>query len=157
MSIGRFGPVAAVYPDGSPAIAATFEVRDEDGNLATLYTSMTGSVVRPNPTAADGLGQIEFYAESGAYTITMTATNFDMTVVVYPPDVTGAVDSDYVHTQATPAGSWNITHNLGKFPSVVLALSSAPDEAVTTDVHYTNENSLIVEWPSPESGKAYLN
>lgn len=153
--IGHFGPIALVYPDGSPAIAADYKVLNDDGTTAALFTSQSGSTAKPNPTEADGLGQIEFYAETGAYEIVMLDTNHTMTVVVYPTEVGSS--SEYVHTQAVAAGSWNITHNLGKFPSVVLVLNSAPDESVVTDVHYTSEDTLIVEWPSPESGKAYLN
>jgi hypothetical protein len=63
----------------------------------------------------------------------------------------------FVHQQSAPAASWPITHGLGKFPSVVLVLDSDPTEAVYTDVQYTDENNLTVVWPSPESGKAYLN
>lgn len=153
--IGHFGPVSLVYPDASPAISADYKVLNEDGTLAALFTSQSGATAKPNPGEADGLGQVEFFAETGAYEIVMLDTNYTMTVVVYPPEVGGS--SEYVHTQAAAAATWNITHNLGKYPSVVLALTSAPDESVVTDVHYTSEDSLIVEWPSPESGKAYLN
>lgn len=74
-----------------------------------------------------------------------------------PPGPPGPSGGVYVHTQAAPAASWPITHNLSKFPSVVLVLDSAPDEPVYTDVHYTSESALVVEWPSPEAGKAYCN
>lgn len=62
----------------------------------------------------------------------------------------------YVHDQTSPSAQWVINHNTGRIPSVVAMPDSLPGESVLTDVLYSDENTLIIEWPSPESGKAFL-
>ena len=61
----------------------------------------------------------------------------------------------YVHTQAVPAASWSITHNLGKYPSVSI-VDSANSEVIGEVVYNTN-NQLTVSFSAAFSGKAYLN
>ena len=60
----------------------------------------------------------------------------------------------YQHVQSTPAAEWTVAHNLGRYPSMVLRLASAPGEPVHTDITYVDENTALVTWPSPESGWA---
>lgn len=153
MVAGRFGPVAAVYPDGSPAIAVPFKVLTTDGSLAALYTTAAGTVARPNPTAADGLGQIDFYAAPGAYDVVMLDTNYTMRVVVYPPDTGTAVELGEVKTQAAAAATWTFSHGLGRIPGVSLYLMDG--EEVETDVD-ASDTQVIATWPSPVAGKMVL-
>ena len=62
-----------------------------------------------------------------------------------------------MHVQTTPAASWVIPHQLGTYPDVVLLPdSSGPGERVYTDVVYLDGDTLTVDWPSAESGRAYL-
>lgn len=68
----------------------------------------------------------------------------------------GASGNTFVHVQSTPAATWTITHNLGTKPAVVLELASDPDALVFTDLTYPDLNTVVVEWPTAESGKAYL-
>ena len=74
-----------------------------------------------------------------------------------PAGPTGPVGTDlhYTHTQSIAAATWNVTHNLGKFPSV-----SIVDSAGTTwisDVNYLNVNSLTITFAAAFGGYAYMN
>ena len=64
-------------------------------------------------------------------------------------------DANFVFTQGTPSATWNITHNLGKFPSV--SVVDTADQLMYGDTEYINENSLTITFSAPFSGKAYLN
>ena len=64
-------------------------------------------------------------------------------------------DANFVFTQGIPSATWNITHNLNKFPSVTVVDSSK--QIVIGDVTYTNVNSLVITFSAPFSGEAYLN
>ena len=64
-------------------------------------------------------------------------------------------DANFVFTQGIPSATWNITHNLNKFPSVTVVDSSK--QIVIGDVTYTNTNSLVITFSAPFSGEAYLN
>ena len=69
--------------------------------------------------------------------------------------VTPGGDVVYVHTQYLPLAVWEITHNLGKYPAVVVL-----DSALTmfeTDVDYISLNQLIITFPGPMAGTATLN
>ena len=64
-------------------------------------------------------------------------------------------DANFVFTQGIPSATWNITHNLGKFPSV--SVVDTADQLMYGDTEYINENSLTITFSAPFSGKAYLN
>jgi len=60
-----------------------------------------------------------------------------------------------VYTQSTPATSWAIIHNLGKFPSVDVVDSGGT--ILIPDVIYVDGNNITVNFVNATSGKAYLN
>lgn len=60
------------------------------------------------------------------------------------------------HRVSVAASTWTWVHNLSTRPDVLLFIDSDPGEAVYTDVSYPDENTVVVEWPSPESGWIYL-
>lgn len=67
----------------------------------------------------------------------------------------GAGDLTYVFNQIVPSATWNINHNLSKFPSVTVVDSA--DSVVFGDVTHIDNNNLTVTFNSAFSGKAYLN
>ena len=73
---------------------------------------------------------------------------------VYPAATSGD-DLNFIYTQNTPATTWNITHSLGKFPSVSVVDSA--NTQVYGNVDYIDNNSLTLTFSSAFSGKAYLN
>ena len=70
--------------------------------------------------------------------------------------VGGGGDANYVHTQGSPSATWNIQHNLGKKPSVVVV--SSLDNIVHGDIQYVDNNNVTITFESGAfSGKAYFN
>ena len=67
----------------------------------------------------------------------------------------GAGDAHFVYTQSTPEAIWEITHNLGKKPSVTVVDSG--DSVVVGEVEYINLNSVRLTFAGAFSGKAYFN
>lgn len=64
-------------------------------------------------------------------------------------------DSHFEFTQGVPSTTWDITHNLSKFPSITVV-----DTANTTVVgsyEYITKDRVILSFSSPFAGKAYLN
>jgi len=61
----------------------------------------------------------------------------------------------YVFTQGTPATTWNIQHNLGKFPSVSVVNNN--NTIMYGNTTYTDNNNLTINFSAGFSGKAYLN
>lgn len=64
-------------------------------------------------------------------------------------------DKTYTHTQLSPASSWIITHNLGKYPSVCITDSAG--NIVFGDVKHESNNKVILSFTVAFSGKAFLN
>lgn len=67
----------------------------------------------------------------------------------------GAGDTNYVHQQSNPSLSWSISHNLGKFPNLMV---KEPDGSIVEgDVTHSSNNLLIITFSSPTAGTAYLS
>ena len=75
-------------------------------------------------------------------------------IVVRTGVVPGGNTRRYVHAQASPNTTWNITHALGGKPTVTIVDSS--DTHVIGDVTYNSESSITVSFTAAFSGNAYL-
>lgn len=64
-------------------------------------------------------------------------------------------DKTFVFVQDTPANPWIINHNLNKFPSTTMVLSTG--QVGIADVVYIDQNNLTITFSGDESGKAYMN
>ena len=67
----------------------------------------------------------------------------------------GAVDARVVYQQMTPSAQWDIAHDLGKYPSVMVVDSAG--SLVIGNVRYLDENSVRLTFAAPFAGAAYLN
>jgi len=61
----------------------------------------------------------------------------------------------FVFTQNATATTWNIQHNLGKFPSITVIDSG--NTVVTGEYTYIDNNNVQLNFSAAFSGKAYLN
>jgi len=76
--------------------------------------------------------------------------------------VTGSINvpgedevESYVHTQNSPSAVWTISHDLSKYPSVVLV--DTEDNVIYGEVNYESNNTIIITLSAAISGKAFLN
>lgn len=63
--------------------------------------------------------------------------------------------STFIYEQAVASDTWEITHNLGKKPSVTVVDSA--DNIITAEVEYIDNNNIVVRMNGATTGKAYLN
>ena len=61
----------------------------------------------------------------------------------------------FIFNQGQPAKTWNIQHNLGKFPSITVI--DTADTVVTGEYTYTDNNNVTLTFSAGFAGKAYLN
>ncbi len=102
-------------------------------------------------------------SENNFYDITLThvasngnlATGKYYSLISWPYNAGETNDKHYTHNQGTASATWNVTHNLGKFPSVTVVLSTG--QKGFGDVTYANDNNLTITFAGAESGKAYTN
>ncbi|WP_101773532.1 hypothetical protein [Peptostreptococcus faecalis] len=64
-------------------------------------------------------------------------------------------DKGFIFVQKKTTPIWEVTHNLGKYPSVVITDNGG--NTVYGDISYISENKLIISFSIGFSGKAYLN
>lgn len=81
-------------------------------------------------------------------------------IAVYPgfinPNIDPNVgDKNFVYTQSVAASTWNVQHDLDKFPSV--SIVNDDNTQVFGSVEYVDNNNLIITFTAPFSGKAYMN
>lgn len=70
-----------------------------------------------------------------------------------PQGPPGAPGAGFTHTQASPAATWIVTHNLGLQPGVSVQVGG---EQVIADVIYSSLNVVTIVFASPQSGFARL-
>jgi hypothetical protein len=66
-----------------------------------------------------------------------------------------AVDKNFVFPQDVASATWTVQHNLDKFPSCTMVLSTG--QQGFGDVTFIDENNLTITFASAETGKAYIN
>lgn len=64
-------------------------------------------------------------------------------------------DKNFVFTQSAASSTWSVQHNLNKFPSCTMVLSTG--QQGYGDVTFIDENNLTITFAGAESGKAYIN
>ena len=61
----------------------------------------------------------------------------------------------FIFTQGVPATTWNIQHDLGKFPSVSVINNN--NVIINGEVTYIDNNNVQLNFSAGFTGKAYLN
>lgn len=86
-------------------------------------------------------------------TAEVTVDNRNRTIKV---DVNaGAADQTFVYTTPTPMASWEIEHNMNKYPAVMV--TDWNNNMILADVKYIDKNTVVVNLSEPICGKAFLN
>jgi hypothetical protein len=62
---------------------------------------------------------------------------------------------EYVHSQILSLATWTITHNLLKYPAVMVVDTGG--NVVIGEVQYISLNQLVITFSAAFSGKAYLS
>lgn len=75
--------------------------------------------------------------------------------VVAMSEDTPSSDKNYLHIQDVASDTWNITHNLNKFPSVTVVDSG--NSEVIGDVVHVDLNNLVVKFNGAFTGRAFIN
>ena len=104
---------------------------------------------------------VSYTVKGGVYTLVLTPLtgngNFDVDkfydFAVFTLSSAGA--PTFIFTQNVPSTTWNITHNLGKFPSITVI--DTGNTVVTGEYNYTSNTNVILTFSAAFAGKAYLN
>lgn len=61
----------------------------------------------------------------------------------------------FVQTFSLPSSQWTVIHNFGFFPNVIVF--DGDGNEIAADVQYTDDNTVVVTWPSPTTGKVVVS
>ena len=156
--------------DGSAISSATtmdLSITDVSGaNTVAFITYLVGNnilISEQNDINNFGHFTIDSYVQKtpSVYTLTLTSLtgngNFDTDkfydFAVFTLSSQGAPTFEF--TQGVPAITWNIQHNLGKFPSVSVINNN--NVVINGEVTYIDNNNVQLNFSAGFTGKAYLN
>jgi hypothetical protein len=171
--VGVAAPAAGEFvgpADGSAISSATtmdLSITDVSGaNTVAFLTYLVGNnilISEQNDINNFGHFTIDSYVQitPGVYTLALTPIagngNFDVDkfydFAVFTLSSQGA--PTFVFTQGIPATTWNIQHNLAKFPSVSVINNN--DVVINGEVTYIDNNNVQLNFSAGFTGKAYLN
>ena len=165
-SAGDFsGPV-----DGSAIASITtmqLSVEDVSGqNVVAFMNYLVGNnilISEQNNISTFGHFTIDSYtiSNAGFYTLNLTnlAGNGNLTDLLYYDFAVFTLSSQgtptFIFNQAVAATTWNVNHNLGKFPSITVI--DTANTVVTGEYKYTDNNNVTLTFSAGFAGKAYLN
>ena len=123
-------------------------------------------ISKQNDISAFGHFTIDSYTAvgGGVYTLALTLVGVGSNGVIsenafYDFAVftlsSGLADKTFEFTQGVPAVTWNIQHNLGKFPSVSVVNNN--NVVINGEITYIDNNNLTCNFSAAFAGKAYLN
>ena len=157
-----------------PANSATFasvttmqlSILDKSGqNVVKFMEYLVGSnilISKQKEISTFGHYTIDSYTDNGNfYTLNLTSLRGEGVLenkavydfAVFTLSSQGA--PTFVFTQGVPATTWNIQHNLGKFPSVSVINNN--NVVINGEVTYIDNNNVQLNFSAGFTGKAYLN
>ena len=165
-SAGDFsGPV-----DGSAIASITtmqLSVEDVSGqNVVAFMNYLVGNnilISEQNNISTFGHFTIDSYtiSNAGFYTLNLTniAGNGNLTDLLYYDFAVFTLSSQgtptFIFNQGVAATTWNVNHNLGKFPSVTVI--DTANTVVNGEYEYIDNNNITLKFSAAFAGKAYLN
>jgi len=87
--------------------------------------------------------------------VNVIVTPVNNKVIVRTPGPQGVSGGSYIHNQPIASTTWNITHNLGYYPSITVVDSAGT--VVEGSYTYDSINTVIATFIGTFSGKAYLS
>lgn len=135
-----------IHVECTPTIVENKLVYD----VGTTEINVAG-VVQASIEVYDGLERITVKR----FTFTVVETFNSGTIIDSTTNYPSGINKNFIYTQSIPLATWNITHNLNKYCSVVVVDSA--DNVVIGDIQYIDENHVKVTFNGAFSGKAYLN
>lgn len=63
----------------------------------------------------------------------------------------------YEHTQTAAAAQWTVSHRLSTFTEPLVLLDDDPGRPAYTDFEYLDENTILIYFPEPVTGRAFVS
>jgi len=124
------------------------------GKTTTVLCDVAQSITDDNDPPPDPAPEWLDTVAQSASTALMAASDAEQSAQE-AREAAASVKPGYVHIQIAAATTWDITHDLDKYPSVTVVDSGG--NVVVGDVEYLTTSHIRVHFSAEFSGKAYLN
>jgi hypothetical protein len=155
--------------DGSTLAGITtmqLSINDRSGqNVVAFMDYLVGNnilISEQNNISTFGHYTIDSYTDDGDFyrlNLTSIGGNGNLAANLFYDFAVFTLSTDsadtFVFTQAQPEATWNIQHNLNKFPSVSVVNNN--EIIMYGDTTYIDSNNITITFSGGFSGKAYLN
>ena len=137
-------PSLRAQPGPSVLILGSYVSRS---TATSLYPVRSGNPDGPNEKTFSNIG-LSYKVGNGGL---INDEDYFISLLSYA----GTGDLHFTYVQGVPSTSWNIQHNLGKFPSITVIDSAGT--VVTGQYTYNDINNVTLTFSAPFAGTAYLN
>ncbi len=128
----------------------------------TAKTILTGKIVQATPI----IGSVvvsgkkgdpgESYEHPETHSANMIVENSERKFITSNEKaILENIQYNFIHEQMVARDTWNINHNMSKYPSVTVVDSA--NSVCVGDIEYLTSNSLVIRFVGGFAGKAYLN
>jgi len=124
------------------------------GKTTTVLCDVAQSITDDNDPPPDPAPEWLDTVAQSASTAVMAASDAEQSAQE-AREAAASVKLGYVHIQIAAATTWDITHDLDKYPSVTVVDTGG--NVVVGDVEYLTTSHIRVHFNAEFSGKAYLN
>ena len=124
------------------------------GKTTTVLCDVAQSITDDNDPPPDPAPEWLDTVAQSASTVLMAASDAEQSAQE-AREAAASIKLGYVHIQIAAATTWDITHDLDKYPSVTVVDSGG--NVVVGDVEYLTTSHIRVHFSAEFSGKAYLN
>ncbi len=141
----------------SPDPLATILTEAERQRRADRAASASANTVSTPASTGDYTVDVGRTGTVSGNVVVLDANGYIPSRLLNPADRGGAGGGGarvYDHAQPTAASTWTIPHFLGGYPPVV-ALDAAGNQ-VHAEVHYPDDNHVVLKWGRARSGYAHL-
>lgn len=128
--------------DSPLGIEATISPALEITSVVSPSLEIVANVIATGPMGPKPIKGVDYFTQE------------DINAIIEQIEHVG-VDQNYVHNQIAAASTWNVNHNLYKFPSVMIVDSAGT--VIQGEIQHIDTNNLIITFTSEFSGKAFIN
>jgi hypothetical protein len=157
---GPVGPKGDVGPTGPQGIQGPAGVRGPAGSSEIVDAAQAAAIQSASSaTLAEQRAAAALASAESALLSAELATQKAAIAVAQAEAAAIAAsqssDKFYVHDQTSAEDTWNVQHNLNKFPAV--SITDSAGDQVEGEVQYVGANLLLVKFSAPFAGRAYIN
>ena len=124
-------------------------------NILFQDVSAKGSFGHYKMTGYTQIGTTDFYTLTLQYIGGSGSINIDHYYTIVNFTLQSLSDKTFVYEQVVPGITWNIQHDLDKFPSITVV--DTAETVVVGDYTYIDKNNVTLNFSAQFAGKAYLN